>query len=90
MSDFVHREGSFSLFNNRKTKDSQPDMRGEGMLNGKPHEISAWKKQSQKGEWLSIVIQPKRELQQGSIKRPESKPEPKSFPRTEDDDSVPF
>ncbi len=63
-----HREGSFVLFNNdRKEKQNQPDMKGEGMFEGVICELSAWRKQGRKGEFLSLKLQPKRRVEPGSL-----------------------
>lgn len=52
------KEGSASLFKNTKTKDSQPDWRGTGLFQGKKIKISAWQKQSAKGEtYFSMKVE---------------------------------
>ena len=55
---YIPKEGQFTLFHNdKKNKDSQPDMTGNGMLNGKNMRIAAWKKSGQQGkDYLSISI----------------------------------
>jgi len=59
---FELREGSFALFeNDKRGNDKAPDMKGNGLLNGKEHEIAAWRKQGSKGEFLSILVKLKTE-----------------------------
>lgn len=45
------------LFENKKTKDSQPDYTGEVNIDGNVMRIALWKKQSAKGNtYLSVQI----------------------------------
>ncbi len=85
---YTHKEGSFTLSENRhKEKDTHPDLKGEGTLNGKPAEIAAWRREWPKGgEYLSIKISEKRAVAPGSIKRPEG--DATEAPQPQDD--VPF
>ncbi len=94
-----HREGSFMLFNNdRKEKENQPDMKGEGMFEGVICELSAWRKQGRKGEFLSLKLQPKRRVEPGSLpyadrpERPETRTSGENFVSNPIDDpqDVPF
>lgn len=51
-----------SLFNNDyKNNGSQPDMRGTFLLDGVEYQISAWKKQGQRGEFLSLKVEKKQD-----------------------------
>lgn len=53
------KPSSGSLFkNDRKEKETQPDLRGKIMLpNGEVRWVSAWKKKTSAGEnWLSLAI----------------------------------
>lgn len=46
-----------ALFKNKKEKDTQPDYRGQALVNGKPMEIGAWIKKSKKGTaYMSLVF----------------------------------
>lgn len=48
-----------NLFNNdRKEKDTHPDMKGSAKFGNTWMWLSAWKKQGQKGEYLSLSMQP--------------------------------
>lgn len=100
---YIHKEGSFTLLSNskNKTKDTHPDYRGEGTLNGKPAEIAGWKREFPRGgEYISIAIKEKKPVAPGSIKRPAGKIDPADArfdgpPQTEapggfEDGQVPF
>lgn len=53
------KDGQGSLFNNdRKQTDNQPDMTGKVMLDGRLYYVSAWNKNSGRGDWLSLSVQP--------------------------------
>ena len=74
MSEYVMKDNSGSLFSNlKKDKDSQPDYRGEVLVNGKKMSLSAWKKQGKKGEFLSLSFQE-------PYVKPEEKQESKARP----------
>ena len=85
---YEHREGSGSLFTNHKKEEgsSQPDYRGDAMVNGVLVEIAGWKKQGNNGTFLSLNIKPKQE-------RLEKAPEPQRAKTTkldDLDDLIPF
>jgi uncharacterized protein (DUF736 family) len=74
MSEYVMKDNSGSLLSNlNKDKDSQPDYRGEVLVNGKKMSLSAWKKQGKKGEFLSLSFQE-------PYVKPEEKQESKARP----------
>lgn len=52
------RDNSGSLFtNDKKQKDTHPDMNGKITVNGREYYLSAWKKQSNQGKgYLSLSI----------------------------------
>ena len=57
---YEHREGSGSLFpNTYKEKDTQPDYKGDIMLNGELMSIAGWSKPGKNGEFISVKISPK-------------------------------
>jgi len=43
------KEGQITLFENKKSTDKQPDMRGEMLINGEKKEVSLWRKESANG-----------------------------------------
>ena len=49
MSKYEMREGSFKLFKNKKTKETQPDYKGMIKINGEEFELSAWINESKSG-----------------------------------------
>lgn len=54
------RDGSGTLFQNDKGDNpARPDYRGDFMLDGQMYEMAGWKKQGQKGPYLSLAIKPK-------------------------------
>lgn len=52
------RDNSGALFtNDKKQKDTHPDMNGKITINGREYYLSAWKKQSNQGKgYLSLSI----------------------------------
>lgn len=58
---FEEREGQGSLWNNdNKNADNHPDYRGTFTLNGVPHVLAGWKKQTQDGVgFVSLAVQTK-------------------------------
>lgn len=58
------RDGSGILFvNDRKQSDSHPDYKGSITINGQEYWLSGWRKQGQKGQFLSLSAQPKQHRQ---------------------------
>ena len=82
---FEQRDNSGAIFKNeRKEKDTQPNMTGSAMIEGVMYFVSAWTKEGAKGRFQSL-----------SFKRQDEKPaqkpkerEPGSFDDFED--SIPF
>lgn len=86
MSDFQHREGSGSLFPNKKRdNDKSPNARGDALIGGVLYEISAWTKRDKNGNpWQSLAIKPK-------APRPQTEPAWGSdIRKAEDFDDAPF
>ena len=60
--NYKQRDNTFTLFvNDRKTKDTQPDFTGKGLFDGVPVYVSAWKKKTAKGTFLSGSVKPQSE-----------------------------
>jgi len=74
-----------SLFNNEKTKDSQPDYKGSINVEGKVFYLAGWKKAGKDGStWLSLAIsEPKQ--------KETTRPAPNNTGTFSDiDDDIPF
>ena len=55
---YEQRDNSGTIFKNlNKTKDTQPDWTGKGLIDGKEKAISLWVKQGKNGEFLSASFQ---------------------------------
>ena len=74
---FEHKPNSGSLFQvAEKRSENGPDYTGRIKVGDTLMEIAAWTKQSVKGNWLSLKVQPLRERQQpqqqpgGSVGQP--------------------
>ncbi len=81
------KDGNGSLFNNdRKEKDTHPDLAGSIMLNGKEYWLSGWKKQGSKGEFISIALG--QEKKNSNFKAAGSDELPKNT--IADDENIPF
>ena len=61
MAEYVPKDGAGSLFRNeRKDKESQPDWRGDLMLNGVLLEVAAWQNKTREGKsYFKLAVQPK-------------------------------
>ncbi len=53
------------LFKNEKTKDNQPDFRGEIKVDRETYKIALWKKKSKNDNvYLSVQVEPKKEREE--------------------------
>jgi hypothetical protein len=59
---YQHKEGSGTLFPNKKTKDTHPDWKGDALVNGVLMEIAGW----DKGGRISLSIKKKEPRPQGA------------------------
>ena len=61
MSDFKWNAGNGGIFTNKKEKDGQPDSKGELTCPccEKSLELAAWRKEGNKGPWLSLSAKEK-------------------------------
>lgn len=52
-------DNSGAIFiNDRKEKDTHPDRKGKGLINGKEYWIAGWIKQGKSGQFLSLKFEP--------------------------------
>jgi hypothetical protein len=81
---FEQRELSGSLFkNDRREKDTHPNMTGTALINGVEYWVSAWTREGKSGKWISLAFKPKVEKRpDGSTKRNPGK--------LDENDDVPF
>lgn len=78
------KELSGSLFkNDKREKDTHPNMQGTCLINGSEYYISAWTKEGAKGKWISLAFKRK----DGPAK---AVPTAKPAPANEDFDDIPF
>jgi hypothetical protein len=72
---FEHKDNSGSLFeNDRKRKDSDPDMKGDGMFAGVDVWLSGWRNKTKSGqEYIKLTMRAK---DSNAYRKPESEPEP--------------
>ena len=93
------RDNSGALFkNDKKEKDSQPDLKGRVMLpDGTVHWLSAWTKQGASGKWISLQIGDAVQQQGGGSNLPgngvpplDAHNEAKGNGFVPDDDDIPF
>ena len=64
-NDYQHKDGSGAIFKNtRKDKPSQPDCRGDLMLNGITYEIASWLKDGKHGKFMSLAVKVKEDRPQ--------------------------
>lgn len=71
---YEQKPNSGSLWpNDRKEKETHPDLRGSINVDGVDYWISAWGKVSNNGtDWLSLSVKPKDEQSGGGASRPAS------------------
>lgn len=80
---YVQKEGQGSLFvNDKREKDSHPNLKGSITIGGVEYWLSAWTKQGERGKWISLSAQPKEQRPQQNKRR---EPEPMDM-----DDDIPF
>lgn len=79
---FKHKNNSGSLFKNeRKEKDTHPNMTGSAVIDDKEYWVSAWTKDGDKGRWQSLSFKLKTHAGDS--------PSPEPQPRVTDDE-IPF
>ena len=59
---FEQKDDTFSVFNNDKTKETQPDFTGQGKIGGRAIKVAGWKKVGQSGvEYISFKVEDKQD-----------------------------
>jgi hypothetical protein len=97
MMAYELRELMGNIFSNKyKDTEKKPDMKGDFLLNGVPHEIALWHKVGANGPFVGFKISEKRQKpaeQSISQRAMPKKPDPIStgrLPHDDMDDSIPF
>lgn len=67
--------------NDRKEKDTHPDVRGSANIGGVEYWISGWKKEGDEGPWYSLAFSPK------EAARPQTA---RATAKTTDGDDIPW
>lgn len=64
--------------NERKEKETHPDMKGSATINGVEYWISGWTKENDRGKWLSLSFEQKEanRSNQGRDQRRAPRPDP--------------
>lgn len=80
MSDFDQTNRGVLFQNDRKEKDTHPDMQGSINIKGVDHWLSAWNKEGRNGTFLYISIGKPKDQQapRQAAPRPASRPAPRS------------
>ena len=77
---YEQRELQGSLFKNeKKEKDTHPNMTGSALIGGVEYWVSAWTKEGAKGKWQSLAFKPKDKQE---ARKPDNQPARK--PREDD------
>ena len=65
------KDMSGSLFKNQKReKDTHPNMTGSALIDGVEYWVSGWTKESEKaGKWISLSFKPKEEVQKAGVQK---------------------
>ena len=89
MTEYNNENRGVLFKNDRKDSEKHPDYKGNINVGGVEYWLSAWIKESTKGKFMSLSIQPKEEQKQTPKKAdPISTGRPRSSDM--DDDSIPF
>ena len=95
MTEYDNTNRGVLFKNDRKDSEKHPDYKGNVNVNGVEFWLSAWIKESAKGKFMSLSIQPKDAQPQQSISQRAmpKKPDPLSsgrLPRDDMNDDIPF
>ena len=57
---FEQKENTGAIFkNDKREKDTHPNMTGTALIGGVEYWVSGWSKEGAKGKWLSLAFKPK-------------------------------
>lgn len=89
---YEQRDNSGSLFkNDRKEKETHPDYKGSGMVNGVEVWVSAWRKTSSNGKpFLSMSFQEKEQQGQAPVRQAPARQAPAPQADPDFDSDLPF
>jgi len=85
---YEHKEGSGSLFRNKKTKDSQPDIKGQFKIGGIVYDIALWEQSKKPGPDYSVKVSIPRPVGSRVPTGGRNDPRPEKEPEFNDD--IPF
>jgi hypothetical protein len=85
MTDKNYDNSGILSRNDRKERPSQPDFVGSLRISGKDYWLSAWKKENERGKFLSLALQPK-----DTPEAAESKAKPKQSSEVAFNDPIDF
>lgn len=74
------------FLNDRKEQDTHPDRKGSINIEGKEYWLSAWDKETSKGETISLSVTPKEAQGGGSAPRARTQPARQPEPELSDDE----
>ena len=94
MSNYDNTNRGVLFKNDRKEKDTQPNMKGSINVEGVEYWVSAWTKEGQNGKFISLSLTPKEQTQtaaQAAQKAAPPQRQQQAAPVVDDlDDSIPF
>ena len=92
MSNYDNTNRGVLFKNDRKEKDTHPNMKGSINVEGVEYWVSAWTKEGQNGKFISLSLTPKETTQTAAQAVKQAPPQrQQAAPVVEDlDDSIPF
>jgi hypothetical protein len=88
---YEQRNMSGSLFkNDKREKDTHPNMRGSCLIDGVEYWVDAWTKEGQRGRWQSLSFRRKDAGQEEPARDTRTHAERKQPSRESVDDDIPF
>ena len=93
MSNYDNTNRGVLFKNDRKEKDTHPNMKGSINVEGVKYWVSAWTKEGQNGKFISLSLTPKEQTKTAAqaVKQVAPPQRQQAAPVVEDlDDSIPF